>query len=1736
MMTLGNYDQATYQTEINWMGYFLAATQDAGSGGWVYSSNNHYPEVGGENTAGLYFTTSGVTDVIVDDDFTGQADVDAYNSANGTSYVWGYDAFATIADGIDAVSAGGTVTVQPGTYAENVNIDKAVSLIGDSGAKAQPEIAPGSGVAVVISTSNITIQNFAIHDAAQGILGWLDDTEYNLEFGYQNIQILDNTIYNMSNGAWGFGIYLGTESERYDPSHGMYDPSLTDLLDFTGLLIDGNELYNCSGASITLQSMRSYDSNPLLVSDNNSHDNAMSGLWIDGAWDFEISGNTFAGNANGMFLSNYGDGAYEGTPDNAFDPQNFDVHDNVFSGNTSNGVAIYDGYLGTMDFYYNDFLSNGTNAYNYLSPAADFEQNWWGSIHYSVISGTISGNIDFDPWCHDATHTICTLTYPVTEVWVDDDWAGSSDGDVVGGHVFGYDAFATITDGMNGVTGSTVNVAAGTYYETLNITTAGLEIIGENEATVIVDPTGLATNNAGIYVAADNVTLKYLTLDATIANSLPRYGVKVADVDGCVIEGVTATDVYRSGFDCLGSGNLTLTGLTTTDNGGHGLALTDCNGVDVTDFYADNNGWQNVSVATWGRYTPLGCSDIVFSGSNTFGDLFQLEMGDYNNPGVPPAGAAIITYSTDILDGADVTVQASDFGYALHGEQDDSPDQVRICFFSTLTNAAVIPGMGGPVGHWTGNDMFIESLTDDTQLYVTPGCDIAAAIDFADAGDYINIMAGNYTLDPQTVIDKDLNIVGETAKSLVTITPTGNTGSSGDARGWFVVNDGVTFNLSNVTLDGSGYLIYQAIRCKGGGIYSNISFQSILYNESGPTYGGVAIAVFPGTQLPVRIDGCDFANIGRVGALLWYVSDCEFTNNTYTGKGDGDWLDYAIDMNSGANVVVNDNTITDCRGVASSDGSGSAGLLITTYYGAGTAMNGEGNTVKNCTNGLAVGYDASDGSTVTLTNGNRFLDNDYGIVTSASASIGLTIYGNTFANTVNAEDNTAGGSWDDGASVGNCWSDFASNSGYPTHYLVGGSAGAIDNYPNTDCGIAFEPDDILYHCDGDFDIDVGIGNGVLALEGAEITIEYPAELTLVSVTEADPNYFLAHSLTDNASGTDVLLVNLGVKTGWQDGPADLFTVTLNGATDYCTGAAIAMTDAELRDTANSVITMPLPGDITLVADCEDPVLTVNTTDGDCYNVPPVVNLEATDNCDLDAVYYQINGCGGAGWNLLAGSLSGTNWGPNDYVMSAADFMSLSEGAHCVYFKVIDDNGRGNVDSCDCWSFTKATQPPAAPTNLFATPGHNKVNLSWTNVTTDFDHVVVMRSDWNASGSGYPEYGSPDAGTPEGPYPDDTSSYDLVYAGSANTLEDTDDISNTTRDIYHYTVFTVDCAGNISTPVSTSRARATSYWLGDIAGPGGSGDYDGFVYAQDLNVFSFSYWTGPLATFWNAECDFGPTVDAKGGPKGIPVPDDSVEFEDLIIFAINYDDVSPTFQKDRPILAGSPHTVGTKLRLKGRIDGNSYLVDVFLDNAEDLAKAFDAELSFDSEQLRYVSTERGQSLTDPTLPIFFKATGIRDRVYLSAAVLGEELTFTGSGQVATVRFELGGSGNAVVKLAKSVIRGADNENVNTGTSLADASTEIEVPVTYVVKQNHPNPFNPITDISYGLPISTQVSIKVYNVRGQLVKTLVDSYQPAGMHRVQWDATNESGARVASGVYFYRFETVDFQKTIKMTLLK
>lgn len=99
-----------------------------------------------------------------------------------------------------------------------------------------------------------------------------------------------------------------------------------------------------------------------------------------------------------------------------------------------------------------------------------------------------------------------------------------------------------------------------------------------------------------------------------------------------------------------------------------------------------------------------------------------------------------------------------------------------------------------------------------------------------------------------------------------------------------------------------------------------------------------------------------------------------------------------------------------------------------------------------------------------------------------------------------------------------------------------------------------------------------------------------------------------------------------------------------------------------------------------------------------------------------------------------------------------------------------------------------------------------------------------------------------------------------------------------------------------------------------------------------------------------------------------------------------------------------------------------------------------------------------------------------------------------------------------------------------------------PVAFELGQNYPNPFNPSTTIKFTLPSPRDggavlpTNLKIYNVLGEVVKTLVDEPMAPGVHHKVWDGRDDQGSRVASGIYFYRLRSGDFQHTKKMVLMK
>ena len=107
----------------------------------------------------------------------------------------------------------------------------------------------------------------------------------------------------------------------------------------------------------------------------------------------------------------------------------------------------------------------------------------------------------------------------------------------------------------------------------------------------------------------------------------------------------------------------------------------------------------------------------------------------------------------------------------------------------------------------------------------------------------------------------------------------------------------------------------------------------------------------------------------------------------------------------------------------------------------------------------------------------------------------------------------------------------------------------------------------------------------------------------------------------------------------------------------------------------------------------------------------------------------------------------------------------------------------------------------------------------------------------------------------------------------------------------------------------------------------------------------------------------------------------------------------------------------------------------------------------------------------------------------------------------------------------------------GVAVFVENNPVVLPDDYVLDQNYPNPFNPTTNISFELPLDKRISVRVYDMTGRLVKTIVDNdLFNKGRHTVQWDGKSSAGVTVASGTYVYQLVYGNFSKSNTMVLLK
>ena len=444
--------------------------------------------------------------------------------------------------------------------------------------------------------------------------------------------------------------------------------------------------------------------------------------------------------------------------------------------------------------------------------------------------------------------------------------------------------------------------------------------------------------------------------------------------------------------------------------------------------------------------------------------------------------------------------------------------------------------------------------------------------------------------------------------------------------------------------------------------------------------------------------------------------------------------------------------------------------------------------------------------------------------------------------------------------------------------------------------------------------------------------------------------------------------------------------------------------------------------------------------------------------------------------------------------------------------------------------------PAAVTDLAAAQvktgndadGTTMITLTFT-APGDGAIVNVFRKGYGD----YPEYDDGTGVVPTAP----TDSADAVAGGWTLTpvtaSGQTDEPS--TRDYWYYVVFTRDGCSNQSA-VSNMTGGTLNYHLGDVSDGVTAGAGDNLVNTADMSLLGANYW----ATLVHGDpvnyLDVGPTSDYT--VDGLPTTDNQVQFEDLMMFSINYLQVGVNPQ-DLPELdaAEMPELV---LALSDRsLQANETITAwLRLENNEAVVKGVHAKVGYDSHRLELMNVAMGDLLDDQGEQMFFASLEETDGVIVDAAAMGAGVTIIGTGDVAELTFRIRDNG-AVPTLTEVALRDAANTTVSDtpGEWDGEETTDVaigEIPVQLRLVGASPNPFTAGTAIAFELPEALPVTITIFDVNGRLVRTLARRGYAAGRHSVGWDATASNGSRVAAGVYFYSFRAGTHGETRKLLL--
>jgi len=284
------------------------------------------------------------------------------------------------------------------------------------------------------------------------------------------------------------------------------------------------------------------------------------------------------------------------------------------------------------------------------------------------------------------------------------------------------------------------------------------------------------------------------------------------------------------------------------------------------------------------------------------------------------------------------------------------------------------------------------------------------------------------------------------------------------------------------------------------------------------------------------------------------------------------------------------------------------------------------------------------------------------------------------------------------------------------------------------------------------------------------------------------------------------------------------------------------------------------------------------------------------------------------------------------------------------------------------------------------------------------------------------------------------------------------------------------------------------------------DYDSnsVIDAADLAVFVAAWSAGTMSR------ELGPVVGI--APNFIRSSDGIFNLEDIMAFTRMWN----WSRTELPVLA-RPSYAMKGARTEVYQDEHALVFEV-----SPGTRVLEYELTYSASEL-----ELGQLTIENEIAMILRHEVDEGRTLFNIGFLDEH-------EVTALRISLETEGRDDIPIEYSY-RMLDIEGGELGRGFVQ-STIVPIPYEYALHHNYPNPFNPQTTIEYDLPEQSPLSLEVYDVRGRLVRTLLDTEQSAGYYEIVWQGRDDAGRQLGSGVYFYRLVTPSYQKSYKLLLLK